>query len=779
MDYETTVASVVRSVLAPRAALFPAAAALKPIAIRRLGSAGLAMLVIGAFACASPPPSTASTQAPGFQLPPGAAVKKDVVSDNDIAAEDAAAEDAAEADDVQAPEDDTAASVEDTAGPAQDSAGPGTDVAAPDAAPKPDTTISKDGTVAPVDAGPKVDAGTKDTVDAGTKDAGTDAKTPPKCVDEDNDGFGDFCPDGDDCDDSNENFTTVCPDCKAGNVPGCPCKGKSTPCYTGDTTLVGKGVCAAGVQACNVGFWGTCTGDVLPDQEKCDNKDNDCDGLTDEGVKSTCGTCDLSCNQQQVGVGTKVGFDLNSENSTGVGKDPSGAIVLDPSQISINLKYIWIANSPQSTVSKLNCKTGQEVGRFQVCSDPSRTSVDLQGNVWVGCRGDGGVAKIMAEDKDCTDKNGDGAIQTSKNSGVVGNDECIRFIVKPDGPTVARGAAVDKDNHVWMGFWNTQNLHRLEPDKGASVDKISIPGCHPYGLVIDQKGIVWAQGAGCGALVRIDPKTKNIQKFPYPAGAYGLNVDKYGHLWVASAGAASRFDPKTMKWTVVSGIAGGGRGVATSNDGYVYVAGDGSSTVTKINALTAVIESKFPLGGSHSPVGIALDYDGFVWTVNQGSTSASKMDPKNGAIIGNYKVGQSPYTYSDMTGYTLNYFTAPKGQFTALFFGSSGNNPITVGVAKHTWEQIDIVADTPTAMGEDGVMQTTSLTVKYRAGDTAKALDAAVWVEAPTAFPPAKFPYLLTKGNTGAMLQVEVHLLTTDKKLTPALKSVTAKSKIQ
>lgn len=598
---------------------------------------------------------------------------------------------------------------------------------------------------------------------------------PLQCIDEDGDGYGTDCSLGEDCDDNNPNFNILCPDCTKAGTPGCTCKAgsKAVACYSGDPAWLGKGVCAKGSHQCNGGFWSECKGDILPAPEVCDSKDNDCDGEVDEGVKSTCGTCDLTCNQQTIGSGG-IGWNLNSENSTGLGLDPQGNVTLDMSQISLNLKFIWIANSPNNTVSKVDCKTITEVGRYQVCSDPSRTSVDLEGNVWVACRGDGSVAKIIADKKNCIDKNGNGIIETSTNSQPIGNDECIKFVVNPGKGTYARGAAVDKENHVWIGYWNSKSLVRLNANTGATMADINLD-CNPYGLVIDQKGIIWGQGAGCGSLIMVDPSTGQVNKsntlaqLKYPSSAYGLNVDKYGRVWVSGGNTASVFDPKTLSWKTINMNWGGGRGVATSNDGYVYVAADGSGGAVKINGNVDPPQVEGFIKGAGSPVGAALDYDGFVWVVNQGGSSATKMDPNTMAAIGTVAVGSSPYTYSDMTGYTLNYFTAPKGQYSTVFFGGIAINPVMTNQPKQVWQTISAQADLPNG---------TALRFRLRAGNSKAELEAAKWSDA-IDFPPQVFPYDLTKANIiGNLLQVEIQLTTKDKKVAPVLKSISAKSKL-
>jgi len=69
------------------------------------------------------------------------------------------------------------------------------------------------------------------------------------------------------------------------------------------------------------------------------------------------------------------------------------------------LPYIWVPNSNEGTVSKVNTLTGMEIARYrtgpQSSTNPSRTTVDLEGNCWLGNRQTGTAIKIGLLENNC------------------------------------------------------------------------------------------------------------------------------------------------------------------------------------------------------------------------------------------------------------------------------------------------------------------------------------------------------------------------------------------
>jgi streptogramin lyase len=356
--------------------------------------------------------------------------------------------------------------------------------------------------------------------------------------------------------------------------------------------------------------------------------------------------------------------------------DPEGNIVLGGGRTE--LAFAWIANNDQNTVSKFDTRTGREVGRYHTAipidgrpkpdgtigypnglrgnegNNPSRTAVDLYGDVWVANRAastQGSVTKIFNSKQFCIDRNRNGTIDTSEdrnNDGAISTnpadremifptnwddpvqyDECIAFstpVGPPGSGTIkARAMAISaglegSPGDVWVGVHNENSVVKLDPFTGQQVPvnaagqmRIVLP-FGPYGAAIDSQQRLWVVSSGLtpARLALIDTNAGTLIRAdlvpPTTSGAYGIAVDGQDRAWVAgwSAGA------KAFRYTHPRGT---GPGPGTWQEF------DFSNAVSQIN--TRIRRGR----------GIAADDQGFIWMssdLNTNNTTAAQLIAFNG-----------------------------------------------------------------------------------------------------------------------------------------------------
>lgn len=110
-------------------------------------------------------------------------------------------------------------------------------------------------------------------------------------------------------------------------------------CYTGqagctqqpDGTYQCIGTCKSGIRTCQQGSWSkACTGEVVPQTEACDNKDNNCNGVVDEGCScnylgKTKGVC-VQAVRDAKGVCTKPATYSTKETCDKLDNDCNGKV---------------------------------------------------------------------------------------------------------------------------------------------------------------------------------------------------------------------------------------------------------------------------------------------------------------------------------------------------------------------------------------------------------------------------------------------------------------------
>ncbi len=354
-----------------------------------------------------------------------------------------------------------------------------------------------------------------------------------------------------------------------------------------------------------------------------------------------------------------VGFDL--------GGIPDAPEFCTQGKGEVQASYIWIANSTQSTISKIDTVTMIEEGRYLTRQDqngsPSRTSVSLTGNVVVANR-NGGITKFFASQDDCVDSNGNGFIDTANDATwqAWGNEECMAWhtpmVYSSQRPVAWTQGEFDTaacqtiNEKVWTSGSNGNNIEVLlvDGETGVVEETIPIPGVNAsfygiYGAAVDSDGNFWGSQLGQGTLVNVDLQTFQISTWPMAASGYGMTVDADGYVWTCSS-TASRFDPSTQQWQTAN--VGGSGGCMADATGTLWLA---SSQVVGINTTTLAVEHQFPV--PQSTHGVSIDFEGNVWGVSLFGTDAYRIDPDTGQFD-TFNGLTQPYTYSDMTGFALS-----------------------------------------------------------------------------------------------------------------------------
>ncbi|MBK7829458.1 lyase [Nannocystis sp.] len=419
---------------------------------------------------------------------------------------------------------------------------------------------------------------------------------------------------------------------------------------------------------------------------------------TTTGVSATTGeassgdtTQGASVSDGSTGSGT-TGASTDTSSGTDTGEPPC-----EPGGVGEQFSFLWIANTDQGSVSKINTNTMVEMARYYTdpvqsgAASPSRTSVSLDGRfVVVSNRDTGSITKIAANEVDCVDKNNDDVIQTSKDKAQLlpfDQDECILWTTKLTinnhqwGPRATTFGIPDwnidtcayENEKVWVGYMvgpASAQMARLNSYTGAIEEKVDIidfplyGSYSPYGAAVDPDGNIWTSAVANKAAIRIDVKTLQVKRWDSPdADAhYGITIGADGRVWFANYGGfgghggVSFFDPKTELWKVIPGTQGNlWRSVAADDKGRIWVSNNGGPFgcgLLEIDGEDETITNFHTFTQCGTPVGVGLDGKGKVWMIDYNGWTW-QMDPMTfeKKLL---PVANVHYTYSDFTGSGLS-----------------------------------------------------------------------------------------------------------------------------
>jgi len=192
----------------------------------------------------------------------------------------------------------------------------------------------------------------------------------------------------------------------------------------------------------------------------------------------------------------------------------------------------------------------------------------------------------------------------------------------------------------------------LDPKTGK-VEEVALgPRSAPHGVIVGPDGGAWVTDGGQNAIVRVDPVTKAVKKWPLPQGSGYANLntltfDRKGRVWfTGQSGVYGRVDPATGDVKVWKAPRGSGPyGITTTPAGDVYYASLAGNHIARIDVETgeaAVIEPPTKDQGARR---VWSDSKGRIWVSYWNTGHVGMYDPSSRAWK-EWKLPGNAHTYS-------------------------------------------------------------------------------------------------------------------------------------
>jgi virginiamycin B lyase len=209
----------------------------------------------------------------------------------------------------------------------------------------------------------------------------------------------------------------------------------------------------------------------------------------------------------------------------------------------------------------------------------------------------------------------------------------VREFRVPAG-THPHDVAPARDGGVWYTAQHTGQLGWLNQRTGESRLTRLGDGSAPHGVIVGPDGAPWITDGGLNAIVRVDPRTRKVRRFPLPGSTYAnLNTatfDNRGVLWfTGQSGIYGRLDPKVGKVRVFRAPRGEGPyGITTTPSGGVYYVSLAGSYLGRIDVRTGKATILQPPTRGQGARRAWSDSRGRIWISEWNAGKVGMYDPR-------------------------------------------------------------------------------------------------------------------------------------------------------
>jgi DNA-binding beta-propeller fold protein YncE len=273
-----------------------------------------------------------------------------------------------------------------------------------------------------------------------------------------------------------------------------------------------------------------------------------------------------------------------------------------PEGIAAGGDAIWVANSQDDTLMRIDPRTNQPVGKpLTVGADPDGVAVG-SGVAWVSSFGEGTLQRIDGRDPKAP----------------------VPGAAEPIGKG-AEGVALGKQL-VWAVSSKDDTVVRFDRASGQRVGAPVGVGDEPIGVFVGANG-VWVTNTRDATVTRIDAATSEVLgTFKTGAEPRGV-VEADGSVWIANSGdnTVTRLDARTGTPIGDPIRVGGNPRELAAGAGSIWVANNADNTLSRIEARTGRLAGQ-PIPVGREPLGVAFGA-GSVWVANHGDGTVTRIRP--------------------------------------------------------------------------------------------------------------------------------------------------------